>query len=88
MCSFSSFFFRTTGNVNCLFNAVSIAIMEETTSKFNEHGSRSLVYKTATLKTTQFRSCFENKTTPINLQLQGALSEQVAKNRQKTIPII
>ena len=56
--------------------------------RFRDHGTKSPIHTTATLRRSHFTACMENRTTSITLQYDGLVSKQVEINRKKLLPIV
>ena len=56
--------------------------------RLKDHNSKSNLHATATLRATQFKLSMEDKITPINVQYDKIVSNQVQLNRMKLKPII
>ena len=56
--------------------------------KITEHAEKSLVHQTATLQALQFKQLMEQKTAPIDVQLDRVKLKQVEENRKRLRPIV
>ena len=56
--------------------------------KLQDHAIKSPVHMTATVMATEFRRFMENKTIPVDMQLNKLVCKQIAVNREKLKPIV
>ena len=56
--------------------------------KITEHAEKSLVHRTATMRALQFKQLMEQKTTPVDVQLDRIKLKQIEENRKRLRPIV
>ena len=58
------------------------------TARFRDHSEKSELHKTATTRTSLFRSYMEKKSTPIEAMLDKVRKQQIEENRKQLRPIV